>query len=286
MTEYPTFGVLLARLSFQRQLSPAALSGLAKVSESELQNVFAGAKPSSSLLLRLAPALNWHDVDLFVLAGMSMPDELAPLDDEAGSWVASLVNQAVGLRPELIDRVRRFAWSLPQRSRTRPFLPKPYEQYEQHEPGFGVVLVRMLANRNLNWQAAAKTLLCLTGLGLSGATIGQIARGSKELTPDLLARLATVLGIPSGDLAAVTGIDLPEEPPPAHPAAAELAGLIWDVRRLTTGQVRQVLDEAMSLRQSDRFRQTPATLTVQCCGQRLDWGSPMDRSGFGGDCSL
>ncbi|WP_433444934.1 hypothetical protein [Nonomuraea sp. CA-141351] len=201
--------------------------------------------PSPSLLLRLAPALNWHDMDLFVLAGMPVPDEFTPLDAEAGSWAASLVNQAVCLRLELIERVRRLARSLPQQPRTRPFPPpKPYEQYE---PSFGAMLVRMLANRNLNWTDAAKTLLCLTGLGLSPVTIGQIGRGRKELSPDLLARLATVLGIPAGDLAAVTGIDLPEELPPAHPAVAELAGLIWDVRRLTADQVRQLRDEAESL---------------------------------------
>ncbi|SDH79420.1 hypothetical protein SAMN05421869_103266 [Nonomuraea jiangxiensis] len=106
----------------------------------------------------------------------------------------------------------------------------------------------MLANRNLKWVNTAKCLLCLTGLGLAGSTIGQIGRGVKPLSPDLLARLATVLGIPADDLAAVTGISLPDNPPPTHPAATELAGLIWDVRRLTSDQVRCLRDDAESLR--------------------------------------
>ncbi|SDJ93217.1 hypothetical protein SAMN05421869_11355 [Nonomuraea jiangxiensis] len=169
-----------------------------------------------------------------------------PLDAQAGSWAASLVNQARCLGPELVDHVRRLVRSLPQHPRACPFPPpKPWELYE---PSYGAALVRMLTNRNLNWTAAAKALYCLTGLALSPATIGQIGRGRKELSPDLLARLATVLGIPAADLAAVTGIRLPTKMPPAHPAAAELTTLLWDVRRLTAEQVRQVLNETESLR--------------------------------------
>ncbi|MFC4013399.1 hypothetical protein ACFOY2_39660 [Nonomuraea purpurea] len=241
-------GVLLARLSDYRGLSPDDLSRLAEVSEAEVQEVRDGAEPSSSLLLRLAPALGWHDVDLFAFAGMPVPDELTPLDARAGSWVASLINQARCLPSEHVDELRQRARSLPQRPRTRPF-PPPHP-WEQNEPSFGAALVRMLAYRNLGWTSAAKCLLCLTGLGLAGATIGGIGRGVKELSPDLLARFATVLGIPVGDLAAVTGIAPPESPPPAYPAAADLAGLIWDVRRLTYEQVRHLHDEAETL-QSD-----------------------------------
>lgn len=244
---YPRFGVLLARLSAHRQLGSDGLSRLAEVSEPELLRVFEGAEPHPSLLLRLAPVLGWHDVDLFVLAGMPAPGGLAPLDAEARSETTLLVNQASRLRPEHNDRLRRFAQALPQQERTLPFPPP--KSYERYEPSLGAALIRMMVNRNLNWTSTAKVLYCLTGLGLSSVTIGQIGRGRKELSPDLIARLATVLGIPAGDLAAVTGIDLPEQPPQAHPAAAELAGLIWDVRRLTAGQVQQVREEAEALQQ-------------------------------------
>ncbi|MEV4018451.1 hypothetical protein AB0J35_48960 [Nonomuraea angiospora] len=246
MMGYPMLRVLLARLSDHRGLSPEDLSRLAEVSEAEVQEVRDGVDPSSSLLLRLAPALGWHDVDPFAFAGMPVPDELTPLDARAGSWVASLINQATCLPPERVDELRQRARSLPQHPRPRPFPPpRPWEQYE---PSFGAALIRMLAYRNLGWTSTAKCLLCLTGLGLAGATIGRIGRGVKELSPDLLARFATLLGIPADDLAAVVGIDLPENPPPAHPAAADLAGLIWDARRLTSDQVRHLHDEAGSLR--------------------------------------
>jgi hypothetical protein len=47
--------------------------------------------PSLSLLRRLASALNLHAADLFVIAGVAVPDELAPLDANAKMWVRQLV---------------------------------------------------------------------------------------------------------------------------------------------------------------------------------------------------
>jgi hypothetical protein len=48
----------------------------------------------------------------------------------------------------------------------------------------------MLHNRNLRWTAAAKTLLCLTGIYLAASTVGAIGRSRKELSPELLTGLA------------------------------------------------------------------------------------------------
>ncbi|MEV1003581.1 hypothetical protein [Nonomuraea sp. NPDC050202] len=246
MVGYPRFGVLLARLASHRGLSLGDLAHLSEVPEAKLQEVYDGAEPGRELLLRLAPTLGWHEVDVFALAAMPAPDELTPLDADAGWWVASLINQARCLPAELIGELRLRARLLPEQPRLRPMPPpKPYQQYE---PSFGAALLRMLAYRNLGWVNSAKCLLCLTGLGLAGSTIGMIGRGVKELTPDLLARFATVLGIASSDLSAVTGIELPDQPPPAHPAAKDLAELIWDARRLISNQVRHLHDEAKSLR--------------------------------------
>ncbi|MGR6912624.1 hypothetical protein ACU635_00015 [[Actinomadura] parvosata] len=168
------------------------------------------------------------------------------MEASAGSGIASLINHARYLPAERIDDLRQRAQSLPEQPRLRPSPPpKPYEQYE---PSFGAALLWMLAYRNLNWVNSAKCLLCLTSLYLAGSTVGKIGRGVNGLTPDLLARFATVLGIAGGDLSAVTGIELPAHPPPAHSAAKDLAGLIWDARRLTSDQVRHLHDEAESLR--------------------------------------
>jgi hypothetical protein len=244
---HPDFNVLLVRLLDHRKLNIADLSQAAGVPGPELQAVIDGAVPSPSLLRWLAPALDLHAADLFVIAGVAVPDELAPLDPEAGPHVPGLAQHALHLPPEHRHRLRRLIHSLPQEERTRP-LPAP-RAYEQYPSGPGGLLVGMLHNRNLRWTAAAKTLLCLTGIYLAASTIGAIGRGRKELSPELLTGLATVLGIPTDDLTALTGIDLPENTPPQNPAAAEIAELIWDVRRLTADQLRHIRDQAESMQQ-------------------------------------
>ena len=247
MSEYPGFGVLLAELSSRRGLDFRRLPGLAKVTEQELQPVFDGAKPSSMLLTRLAPALGFHAADLFVIAEAPVPEELLPLDSEAGWEVPKVAGQAMRLSPESLGQLLEFARSLPQHARKQPAsAPKSYEQYP---PGFGAVLLRMLANRNLNWISSASVLACLTGghQYLSAATVGAVGRDRKEVTPGLLVGFAAVLGIPAGDLAILGGIELPGENLPAYPVPDEMAALIWELRRLTVGQVRQVINQANSM---------------------------------------
>lgn len=245
VAKHPGFDVLLARLLGHRKLDIGDLSQAAGVPEPELQAVIDGAVSSPPLLRRLAPPLDLHTADLFVIAGVATPDDLTPLDAEAGLHIPGLARRALHLPPERRDRLRRLVRSLPQEERTEP-VPAP-RAYEQYPPGFGGLLVGMLHNRNLRWTAAAKTLLCLTGIYLAASTIGAIGRGRKELSPELLTGLATVLGIPADDLAALTGIELPEGTPPQNPAAAEVAELIWDVRRLTADQLRHVRGQAESM---------------------------------------
>lgn len=247
MAGCPGFGVLLARLAGRRGLDAAGLSRLSGVGESEVRAVFDGVVPDPSLLRRLAPALGLHAADLFVIAGAPVPDELAPLDAEAKPWVRGLVNDALPLSPEQRRRLRQRARSLPQQSRTQP-VPPP-RSYEQYEPSPGAMITRMLHIRNLHWLGAATALACVTNgqVYLSAATIGTVGRGGKELTPDLMVAYASVLGVPVGDLAALAGVELPDVAP--NPVAAEMAELIWDVRRLTADQVQQVSAEAKSMQQ-------------------------------------
>jgi hypothetical protein len=84
MAEGEDFGVLLGRLAERRQLDLDVLAQSADVGESELASLLRGGGPSSSLLRRLAPALGLHTPDLFVVAGVDVPDDLAPLDPTAG----------------------------------------------------------------------------------------------------------------------------------------------------------------------------------------------------------
>ncbi|MGW6847939.1 hypothetical protein ACWGCK_04140 [Streptomyces virginiae] len=242
MAELPHFSVLLTRLAERRGLGVDGLARLSAVPDTELRAVCDGAAPEPALLLRLAPALQLHAEDLFVIASVALPQEMTPLDPDAGGVAAVLALHAMGLPRQEQERLRRLAAALPRQDRTRPTPePRPWEQYP---PGPGGLLMRLLANRNLGWSAGAKVFLSLTGRYWSAATYGQVGWGEVELSPELQADYATVLGIPADDLAVLTGTGLPDGHRPPPRAAVEVAGLVRDVRRLTQDQVRELADTA------------------------------------------
>ncbi|MGW6573342.1 hypothetical protein ACWGAN_14370 [Streptomyces sp. NPDC054945] len=219
MTELPGFDVLLARLARHRGLSVDELSRLAAVPEAELRAVLEGAAPQPSLLRRLAPVLRLHAEDLFVIASVALPPELTPLDPDAGGEAAVLALRAIGLPGREREWLRRLAASLPQEDRSRS---APEERpYMQYPPGSGGLLMRLLANRNLGWSAGAKVFLSLTGRYWSAATYGQVGHGRVDLTADLQADFATVLGMCATDLAVLTGIGLPDGHRPPSRGAVE-----------------------------------------------------------------
>ncbi|QES54752.1 hypothetical protein DEJ51_11385 [Streptomyces venezuelae] len=242
MAEIPSPDVLLARLAEHRGLSIEDLSRLAAVPEAGLRAVLDGAAPDPSLLKRLAPVLQLHVEDLFVIASVPLPQEMTPLDPAAGGEAALLAKNAIGLPRQDRERLRRIAAALPQQDRTRP-TPEP-PAYMTYPPGPGGLVMRLLANRNLGWSAGAQTFLSLTGRYWSAATYGQVGHGEVELTPDLQADYATVLGIRADDLSVLTGIGLPDGHRPPPRAAVEVAGLVRGVRRLTRHQVRELADTA------------------------------------------
>jgi hypothetical protein len=84
----------------------------------------------------------------------------------------------------------------------------------------------------------------------SRATVGQVGRGRKEVTPALLTVFAAALGIPAGDLAAIGGMHLPTEPEiPLNPSSDAISRLTWEARRLTAEQVKLVRGRAEAMRQ-------------------------------------
>lgn len=242
VTDSSSFSELIRRLLAYRGLDALALTG---VDGPGLRAALDGSRPTLDLLGRLAPALGLRLADLCVMAEVTVPEELAPLDDRAGTWVASLVNAAWRLSPQPLARLLALARALPQQERTRPVPePRPYEVYPS---GFGGVLLRMLRNRNLDWVSAAKVLYLVGGAHpMSGSTVGMLGSGRKEMTPGLLIGFAAVLGMDAGDLAAMGGIELPSEELPVHPCAPELAELIWEARRLTHEQVRHLVNQVKS----------------------------------------
>lgn len=239
---YPGFGPSLARLLEHRRMDGDALAHLAGVPETEVRSLLGGAQPSPESLDRLATALRWHTSDFFVIAGLSVPDDMAPLDTKAGKWAVELAAVALQLSQEARSHLRELIRSLPQKERVQP--PPQLPQYEPDQTGFGPLAVRLLENRNLNLLGAAKTLARMSGLYVAASTIGMIAAARKEFTPALLTDFATVLDIPATDLAALAGMGLAPPTVPRDPAVTEVAELLWDVRRLTADQLQEIYRRA------------------------------------------
>jgi hypothetical protein len=242
----PDFDVLLGRLMERRGLTPAALAERAETPESELRPVLAGGTPSDGLIRRLGPALNLHEADLFALAWLDVPEDLAPLDHRASWHLPHLAGWAARLPHGRVRALREQVTAIPQEKRTQPIRPpRPYEQFERSAAG---MLLRLFANRNLG-RRDAYTIMAVTGRGLSPSTVMMAGRGRKELSPEEWADYVTVLDISDADLSAVLGFDLPDPPPQRSPAVRETAGLLWEVRRLNTDQVRQIRETAERLHQ-------------------------------------
>jgi hypothetical protein len=146
--------------------------------------------------------------------------------------------------------MRNFARSLPQQDRAEPFPPP--RKYEQYPPGFGGMLARMLATRNLNWMSSVRVLYAVSRgrVYWSAATVGLVGRGRKEVTPALVTVFAAALGIPACDLAAIGGMRLPADPEILlNPSADAIAELTWEARRLAAEQVKLVHGKAEAMRQ-------------------------------------
>ncbi|SFE74634.1 hypothetical protein SAMN05216251_10544 [Actinacidiphila alni] len=244
MTEHPGFGALLARLLERRGFGVRAVADRAGVAASEVDAVLAGGTPSEGLLRRLAPALTFRAVDLFVLAGVAVPEDLAPLDAAARHSVASIVAGAVGLPAAGRSDLLRLIRSMPQEERGSRFSPKPPMPLTG---GPGSWVVRMLQYRNLNWMGMARTLAFVTPTCLSAATYGVIGSGRKELSPRLVTDFAAVLGLDARELAGLAGVVLHEMPAPPSPEAVDAAELLWEARRLSAAQARHVSEVAWSL---------------------------------------
>ncbi|WP_331744947.1 hypothetical protein [Kitasatospora sp. NBC_01300] len=239
------FGVLVERLADRRHVNLADLARSADVDQSELLTLIRGGAPSPSLLRRLAPALGLHTADLFAIAGVDVPDDLAPVDTKAGLHVPSLVQHVVTLSSEQRDAVRQFVASLPQEGHVQPVLE--LRAYERYPASPGAVLMCLARNRNLGWSAIAKTFYVVTGRCWSASTYGGVGCGTVPLTPGLLADFSAVLDVSFDDLTALTGVALPDVSSIPEPTAVGVAELLWAVRRLTGTQLRQVRTFAESL---------------------------------------
>ncbi|MEU6070209.1 hypothetical protein ABZ864_38695 [Streptomyces sp. NPDC047082] len=233
--EYPNPDVLLARLV--RSSEVGLPQGNAFPKEEHPPNRVE-EPPTEEFLSRLAERVGLQSHDLFLIAGRVIPDDALRFDEEASRELPQLVKRALALpasgRQRLRDRAR-FLAELPP-----TVFPGGKRSLGQYPPGFGSLLVRMLALRNLGWSSAAKVMYLMSGVYLSAATIGAVGRGVKELDPELLNGFAAVLGVPDDLLASLTGMNQLPVSRRRREEVIETAALLWDVRHLAARQVRQL----------------------------------------------
>ncbi|MGN5634406.1 hypothetical protein [Streptomyces sp. AC154] len=251
MTQVPGFGTMLAWLLDHRCLGVEELADSSSdaMASGELRAVLDGRIPDEALLRWLAPVLGFHAVDLFVLAGAEVPQDLAPLDAAAAPFASRMVMDAVHLPPEGRHELLRHVRELPQEGRGSRFAPRPYGPVES---GPGGRLMRMFRYRNLDRSGLAHILGILTPTYLSTPTYGVIGAGKKELTPRLVTDFGVLLGIDARVLAGLSGVVLPEPPRPPDPEAVDGAALLWAARRLSEDQAREVAGLANSMRAEPR----------------------------------
>lgn len=240
MIEQPGFGVLLGRLLSCRQTDVASLAVAAGVSAGDLDAVMADQQASPVLLRRLAPALGLHAADLFAIAGLELPDDLAPA--RTTPWnVGELTLRALELAPEPQAQLHDFVRSQP----ARPPAPR------QYPPGPGNLLRRLMDNRNVRLHNAQLLYYLGGGPYVSNSTIYLVIHDRSKLTPQYVTAFAHLLGITTLDLATLTDVGPPVENAWLHPHRVELAQLAWDARRLDNDQLSQAMSLAHDLSTAD-----------------------------------
>jgi hypothetical protein len=247
MADNPGFGVSLTRLLNRRQTDIAWLAAACGIPEGELRAVTDGASPSASQLEVLAATLGFHTADLYVIAGMSVPEPYQPCEPATGHDLRRLIEVTMALPANQRTHVRTTAERLPRLPHIRQ--ADPPRTYYENDGGFGAMLVTLLCvNRNLHSpSAAARILGDLGGVYLAASTINSIGSCRVPLKPAWLVGFATTLGIPAADLAVITDLDISAVVPTDDPLTAEMADLLWTSRRLSASQIEHVRAEAEAM---------------------------------------
>lgn len=185
MTDRSSFGVRLRRLlalrrpTYETTVETVAgeLAQKADVRYAEIDAVIKGAEPGQQLVRRLGPALGIHTADLFVIAGLPVPDDLAPAGPTSPWDVGRIVHAAAKMTPEQRRRFNELIQSLPVEPRTDPM---PIDDYPE---GPGALMLRLLRNRNIRpWSAR---ILYIVGDGpyVSDSTVAMLGPARVVMTP-------------------------------------------------------------------------------------------------------
>ncbi|WP_141725314.1 hypothetical protein [Micromonospora pallida] len=236
----PGSGTALGRLLTYRWSEVAATAGSLRP---QLDAVLAGGTASPSLIRRLAPTLGMHTADLFVVAGLDLPQDLVPASGTKPWHVGTALEKAARLAPQSLRRLHEFVRSLPEHPPAWP----PVRPRHSYPLGPGEMMLRLLRNRNIGPYSPKVLYFIGDGPMVSYSTMGMLGPGRTKLTPQYVTAFATVLGIPDDDLAAVAGVGAAINPR-LHRNHVELARLAWDARRLTGEQLSEVFDLTTRLR--------------------------------------
>ncbi|MER7734822.1 hypothetical protein ABTX80_28400 [Streptomyces erythrochromogenes] len=222
---YPEPEVLLARLANLAGLPPAW-------------------PPTEEFLDALAQRTGLHTHDLLLVADLPVPASAWLFDETAGAS-SSLVSRSLALPASARRLLRARASTMTAPAGTlAPWKPRPYEEYP---PGFGSLLLRMLALRNLNWSGAAKAMCLMSGVCKAASTIGAVGLGTKELDAEMLDGFAATLGVPVAVLAGLTGVRPSAALREPAPEVVDTASLIWEIRHLTWDQESALTEYAKVL---------------------------------------
>ncbi len=200
----------------------AALTREAGVPSDELAAVIDNnAAPRPDLVRKLAPALRIHTADLFVIAGMPVPDDLASAWPTSPWNVGSVVRHAARMDGDQRSRLEALVRSLPVQP---PDGSQPADDYPDTP---GALLLRLLRNRNIRPRNAQILQVVGDGPYVSDSTVAMLGPGKVVITPQYVTAFAHLLGYPPGDMVALTGIGPVVEDARVHPASAEIAALAW-----------------------------------------------------------
>ncbi|MFJ9743118.1 hypothetical protein [Streptomyces sp. NPDC101166] len=197
--------------------------------------------PTGEFLDGLAERTGLRTHDLLLVADLPLPGNTWLFDETAGAS-SSLVERSLALSASARRLLRTRARSMTAPADT--LAPQELRPYEQYPPGFGSLLLRMLALRNLNWSGAAKAMCLMSGVCKAASTIGAVGRGVKPLDAEMLDGFAATLGTPVVVLAGLTGVQQRAESRELKPEVVDTAALVWEVRHLTWDQESQLTEYA------------------------------------------
>jgi hypothetical protein len=250
MVERSPFGIRLERLLVRRRPTPqthldqmvAVLARDAGVAVAELDAVIEGAEPSQELLRQLGPALGIHTADMFVIAGLAVPLDLASAWKTSPWHVGSLLPYALNLEPQQRSQLDELVRSFPHRT---PTAPGPTDDYPE---GPGALMLRLLKNRNMRPYSARILYAVGGGPYVSESTVAMLGPAKVVMTAQYVTAFAHLLGYTPTDMVALAGVGPAVEDLQVHPASREIAALAWAARHLSSDEIAQVMQAARDMR--------------------------------------